>query len=83
MAFNRAYFSTTSLGQGSGAAKLCMFRGANTKAEIAASGYFNSVTDQLALGDFILAAGSDGSVVLAVTSATGAATVTTEEATLA
>ena len=83
MAFDRANFATTGLGQGSNAAKVCTHRDTTTnKAGIAASGYFNTVTDQLSNGDFILANGSDGSVVLAVTSATGAATVTTEEATL-
>ena len=55
---------------------------ASTKAQIAGSGYFNTVTEYLEKNDVIIAGGSDGSVVLAVTSATGAATVTTEEATL-
>jgi len=84
MAFDRANFATTGLGQGSNAPKVCTHRdAASTKAEIATSGYFNTVTDQLELGDFILAAGSDGSMTIAVTSASGAAVVTTEEATLA
>ena len=83
MAFDRANFSSTNLGQGSNAPKVCTHRdAASNKAALAASGYFNAVTGFLGNGDFILANGSDGSVVLAVTSATGAATVTTEEATL-
>lgn len=83
MALDRKNLSGN-VGAGSNAAGLFTFRDtASTKAQIAASGYFNTVTDSVANGDFILANGSDGSVVLAVTSATGAATVTTEEATLA
>lgn len=83
MAYSRKKLSGN-LGAGSGAPKLFTYGDADsTKAQIAASGYFNDATDVVGLGDFILAAGSDGSVVLAVTSATGAATVTTEEATLA
>jgi len=83
MAFDRANFATTSLGQGSNAPKVCTHRDTTTnKAGLAASGYFNGVTKEVANGDFIFANGSDGSVVLAVTSVTGAATVTTEEATL-
>ena len=83
MAFDRTNLSGN-IGAGSNAAKLFTFRDtASTKAEIAASGYFNGVTEILAKGDFILTNGSDGSCVLAVTSTTGASTVTTEEATLA
>lgn len=83
MAYNRKNLSGN-VGAGSNAAGLFTYRDTeSTKAQIAASGYFNDATDVLAKGDFILANGSNGSVVLAVTSATGAATVTTEEATLA
>ena len=83
MAYDRTKLSGN-IGAGSDAAGLYTFRDTGTaKAGIAASGYFNDATDVLANGDFILANGSDGSVVLAVTSTTGAATVTTEEATLA
>lgn len=72
------------IGAGSNATGLYTYRDTDsTKAEIAASGYFNDVTEILANGDALIANGSDGTVVLAVTSATGAATVTTEEATLA
>ena len=53
-----------------------------TKAQLAASGYFNDATDVLANGDAIIVNGSDGTCVLAVTSVTAAAIVTTEEATL-
>lgn len=83
MAFSRDNFATSGIGQGSAAPKICTHADpASTKAQIAASGYFNAVTDQLSIGDGIYAYGSDGSVLLSVTSATGAATVTTEEATL-
>lgn len=83
MAYDRTKLSGN-IGAGSDAAGLYTFRDTgSTKAQINTPGYFNDATDVVANGDFILANGSDGSVVLAVTSATGAATVTTEEATLA
>lgn len=53
--------------------------GADTAATVTGSGYFNAVTDQLKQGDVIIVIGnSNASIDLAlVTSATGAATVTT------
>jgi uncharacterized phosphosugar-binding protein len=52
---------------------------ADTAATMQASGYFNALTDQIRNGDVILMVGNNnGSVDLAVvSSATGAATVTT------
>jgi len=83
MAYTRTNLSGN-LGTGSGSIGLFTYQDTgSTKAQIAASGYFNDATDVLKKNDVIIAGGSDGSVVLAVTSATGAATVTTEEATLA
>ena len=83
MAYSRTNLSGN-LGAASNAPKFFTFADTgSTKAQIAASGYFNDATDVLALGDGIYALGSDGAVLLSVTSATGAATVTTEEATLA
>ena len=83
MAYSRTNLSGN-LGAGSGSIGLFTYQDtASTKAQIATSGYFNDATDVLKLNDVIIAGGSDGSVVLAVTSATGAATVTVEEATLA
>lgn len=82
MAYTRTNLSGN-VGAGSSAIGLFTYQDtASTKAQIAASGYFNDATDVLKLNDCIIAGGSDGVVVLAVTSATGAATVTTEEATL-
>lgn len=81
MAFDRTKFSGN---VGAGSASLKMFTindTASTKAQIAAADYFLTVTGLLSVNDIILAGGSDGSVVLAVTAAT-ATTVTTEEATL-
>lgn len=53
--------------------------GADTAADVTASGYFNSVTGRLRKGDVIMIVGNNtASIDLAVvTSATGAATVTT------
>ena len=83
MAFSRDNFAPSYMGQGSNAPKLHTHRDtATTKANLAASGYFNDVTGFLTKGDAIYAHGSDGAVLLSVTSTTGAATVTTEEATL-
>lgn len=53
--------------------------GADTAATVAGSGYFNNVTDRLRQGDVILVVGNSVASIdsLVVTSATGAATVTT------
>lgn len=83
MAFSRTNFYNTSAGAGAGTPKIVSFVDtASTKAQIAAADYFLPVYDVLAPNDFIMAAGSDGCVVLAVVASTSA-TVTTEEATLA
>ena len=50
---------------------------ADAMATISASGYFNSITQNLAIHDVIFVSGSDDNLMLEVTSATGAATVTT------
>lgn len=81
MAFDKKNFSGN-LGAGSGALKLYVFQDtASTKAQIAAADYFLTIYQNLNVNDVIIAGGSDGSVVLAVTASTSA-TVTTEEATL-
>lgn len=70
------------MGAGNAAPKVFSFVDTgSTKAQIAAADYFLSAYDVFNTNDFILAAGSDGCVVLAVTAATSS-TVTTEEATL-
>lgn len=53
--------------------------GADTVATVTGSGYFNGVTDQLKNGDVIMVVGNNGASIdnTIVTSATGAATVTT------
>jgi hypothetical protein len=77
MAFDRKNLSGN-MGAGSGAPKLFTYgTSADAKAAIIASGYFNDATDVLSKGDIILAYGTDATVALTVTSATGAATVTT------
>ncbi len=83
MAFDRNKLSGN-LGAGSFAPLIMTYKDLDsTKAQIAASGYFNDYADDLTLGDFLLVAGSNGSAVLAFTSAVGVTPVTTEEATLA
>lgn len=52
---------------------------AETVATIEASGYFNTITNDLIQYDLILIVGSDDRKILEVTSATGAATVTTAD----
>lgn len=52
------------------------YKEAETLANIVASGYFNSATGVLQLGDVILVRGSDSVGLRRVSSATGAATVT-------
>lgn len=60
---------------------LHIYSNADAIATIVASGYFNTVTDNLKQNDVILCVGSTGGTrtidVICVTSATGAATVTT------
>ena len=68
-----------------GARQVWVYESADAVATIAGSGYFNSVTGNLRQYDVILAIGSTGGTatvdVLIVTSATGAATVTTANGT--
>jgi hypothetical protein len=81
MAFNRKNLSS-GIGAGSAAPLLYTFQDtASTKAQIAAADYFLEVYQHLAVNDIIIAGGSDGVVVLAVTASTSV-TVTVEEATL-
>jgi hypothetical protein len=82
MAFDSDNFYPISAGAGAGTPKIISFVDtASTKAQIAAADYFLTKYQVLNVNDFIMAAGSDGCVVLAVTASTSA-TVTTEEATL-
>jgi len=82
MAFSKKNFSGN-LGAGSGALKLYVFNDtASTKAEIATADYFLDIYSILNVNDVIIAGGSDGSMVIAVT-ASSATTVTVEEATVA
>ena len=82
MAFVRTSFSGN-VGASSGGLKMFTHSDtASTKAQIATADYFLTVNGLLAVNDVIIAGGSDGSVVLAVT-ASSSTTVTVEEATLA
>ncbi len=82
MAFDRTKFSG-SMGGGSASLKIFTHQDtASTKAQIATADYFLTLYQILNVNDVIVAGGSDGSVVLAVT-ASSSATVTVEEATLA
>ena len=82
MAFNKKNFSGN-VGAGSGAISLFTFQDTgSTKAQIATADYFLDLYTILGVNDVIIAGGSDGSVVLAVT-ASSSSTVTVEEATLA
>lgn len=82
MAFDRTNLTNNGMGAGNAAPKVFSFVDtASTKAQIATADYFLGVYDLLSVNDFILAAGSDGCVVLAVTASTSS-TVTVEEATL-
>ncbi len=82
MAFDKKNFSG-SVGAGSGAISLYVHQDtASTKAQIATADYFLDIYSILDVNDVIVAGGSDGSVVLAVT-ASSSTTVTVEEATLA
>jgi len=83
MAFLRTNLYPMSAGVGSGAPKLFThIDSGSTKAQIATADYLLTAYELFNVGDFILAHGSDGGVVLCVTAATSA-TVTVEEATLA
>jgi hypothetical protein len=70
---------------GSGDSNLFMYQSADAVATVAGSGYFNSVTNNLKQFDIIICVGSTGGTatvdVLTVSSATGAATVTTTNGT--
>jgi len=82
MAYSRTNVYPISAGAGAGTPKMISYADtASTKAQIAAADYFLDAYDMLSVNDFIMAAGSDGCVVLAVVASTSA-TVTTEEATL-
>ena len=82
MAFSRKNVYPISAGAGAETPKIISFTDtASTKAQIATADYFLGAYDLLGVNDFIMAAGSDGCVVLAVVASTSA-TVTTEEATL-
>ena len=76
MAFVRKNLQPIS-GGGSNAPQLFTYLSTDNKATTLASGFFNSATGVLAQGDFILARCSDGALTMSVSSATGAATVTT------
>lgn len=77
MAFDKKNFSGN-LGSGSGAAKLYVFRDtASTKAQVAASGYFNTLAGILEVGDATLCNCSDGTIILICATNNGT-TVTTE-----
>ena len=81
MAFDRKKFSGN-LGAASSSLKIFTHQDtASTKAQIATADYFLGVYEYLEVNDVIIAGGSDGSVVLAVTAASST-TVTVEEATL-
>jgi hypothetical protein len=68
-----------------GARQVWHYTSADAPGTIAGSGYFNAVTDNLRQWDTILTVGTTGGTVtvdlLVVTSATGAATVTTTNGT--
>ena len=70
---------------GSGDQNLFVYQSADAVATIAGSGYFNDVTNDLKQFDVILAVGATGGTatvdMFIVTSATGAATVTTTNGT--
>ncbi len=79
-------FDATKLHKVGGASPaLFMYQDIAAVATIAASGYFNTVTDRLKQFDVILVSSATGGTplidVLHVTSATGAATVTTTNGT--
>ena len=77
MAFARSGFTKVA----GGARQIHFYSTADAIADVVASGYFNSATDDLKQNDIILVVGSTGGTrtvdMLVVSSATGAATVTT------
>lgn len=81
MAFARSGFTKVA----GGARQVHHYSTADAIATVVASGYFNSATDDLRQNDIILCVSSVGGTVavdvLVVTSATGAATVTTTNGT--
>lgn len=81
MAFARSGFTKLA----GGARQLHYYSSADAATTIAGSGYFNDVTNDLKQHDIILTVGATGGTqtvdVLVVTSATGAATVTTTNGT--
>ena len=81
MAFTRSTLSKVT----GGARQIHWYSSADAVATIAGSGYFNDATNDLKQYDIILAVGSTGGTqtvdMLVVTSATGAATVTTTNGT--
>lgn len=76
MAFTRKNL-TNNGGGGNNAPKTLCYLSPDSKATTLASGYFNLATAKLTQGDFIFARCSDGALCMSVSSATGAATVTT------
>lgn len=70
---------------GAGDSNLFMYQSTDAVATVAGSGYFNDVTNELKQFDVIIVVGSTGGTatvdVLIVSSATGAATVTTTNGT--
>ncbi len=83
MSFNRDNFTYSNIGQGSNAPKIHAYRStADNKAAIGGSGYFNDLSSQLEVGDFIMTDASDGMEVTGVAGNTGGV-VTTISAALA
>lgn len=82
MAFNRENLQKVA-GGGSNAPGVFSYLSGDNKSTTLASGYFNTATNVLNQGDFIMARCSDGALVMSVSSATDAATVTTITAALA
>lgn len=83
MAFSRNEFAITTIAQGSNAPKLFTYRTtADNKAAVGGSGYFDEMSEQLRVGDFILTHASDGMEITAVAGNT-AGVVTTVSAALA
>lgn len=79
MAFSRSNFSKWSSGESIINNLFAYSSSADSVATIKGSGYFNDVTDVIRQNDVIFVVGSDDKVMLEVTSATGASTVTTIE----
>ena len=64
MAFTKKTFSGN-LGAGSGACKLFVYKTADTKAATVASGYFDTVSDIVEVGDIIMATTDTGTTAAA------------------